>query len=103
MKTIVVNVKTTKEFDILIMRPTIWGNPFTIGKHGDRKQVVRMHYDWLKGIGSTKLFQVKRSEILYRLEELRGKVIACCCDPLPCHGHNYLILLGERENIYECR
>lgn len=40
MKCKVVHCKKSK-YDVYIGRPSIWGNPFTIGKDGTRKEVCK--------------------------------------------------------------
>ncbi len=73
--------------DINIGRPSIWGNPFVLGRHGNRAQVI----EWYER-------RVRNSPgLLKRLEELRGKVLACHCGPhQPCHGDVLVKLLKER-------
>ena len=53
-----------------------WANPFKIGQHGDRDQVIAAYREHLEHSPALKL----------RLPELRGKVLGCWCYPLPCHG-----------------
>jgi Domain of unknown function (DUF4326) len=53
-----------------------WANPFKLGKHGDRKQIIAAYRDYLDHSPVLKL----------RLPELRGKVLGCWCHPEPCHG-----------------
>lgn len=72
----IVHCKKTK-FDIYIGRPSVWGNPFTIGKDGDRMTVITKYRIWLES----------KPELIARAKsELRGKVLACWCTPLACHG-----------------
>ena len=74
---IVVNKKRTGNYDIFIGRPSKWGNPFIIGVHGNRKEVVRQYQLWL----------AENEKLLEALPELFGKRIACFCAPSLCHGH----------------
>ncbi len=57
-----------------------FANPFKIGRDGDRAAVVARYRAWL----------LARPDLLARLPELRGKVLACWCKQLtrdvPCHG-----------------
>ena len=85
MKTKVVNVKK-EQCDIYIGRPSIWGNPFEIGRDGTRKEVIKKHMKYPK----------KNKDLLSRMEILRGKKLGCFCKPKACHGDNYVKLL-ERE------
>ena len=75
--TTVVNKKHGDPFDIYIGRPSIWGNPFIIGRDGDRATVIRKYAAWL----------LMQPHLLARLGELQGNRLACFCAPLPCHGH----------------
>ena len=68
---------------VYIGRPSKWGNPFIIGRDGDRKTVVRKHQIWLQQSGD-----VSRDA----LEQLRGKDLVCFCAPEPCHGDALLQL-----------
>ena len=61
---------------VRIDRRTPWGNPFRIGRDGDRAQVIARYRVWIR-------FQ---PDLLARIPSLRGKVLACWCAPLPCHG-----------------
>lgn len=73
----VVHCKKSKAYDVYIGRPSLWGNPFTIGKDGTRAQVIVKYQAWLDA--NPNLKARARSE-------LRGKVLACWCKPLACHG-----------------
>ena len=57
---------------VSIMRGTPHGNPFVIGRHGDRETVIRR-------------FECEALPLM-NLEPLRGRDLLCCCWPLPCHG-----------------
>lgn len=69
---------------VYIGRPGPWGNPFVIGEHGDRAQVIAQYEAWL-------LAQPEMVERMRR--ELRGRDLVCWCAPLPCHGNIILRLL----------
>jgi hypothetical protein len=62
--------------DVYVGRPTKWGNPFVIGKDGNRDQVIAKYEAWIK----------TRPELMRALPELKGKVLACWCAPEACHG-----------------
>ncbi len=57
---------------IYVGRGSPWGNPFRIGKHGNRQQVIERF----------------RREVLSTLDltRLRGRHLVCFCSPLPCHA-----------------
>lgn len=63
---------------VYIGRPSPWGNPFAIGAHGSREEVIRKYEEWIL----TKPDLVKKAK-----EELRGKHLVCFCAPSACHGH----------------
>jgi hypothetical protein len=64
-------------FDVYIGRPTLWGNPFVIGKDGTRADVVRKYRAWIES----------RPDMIAKAKaELCGKVLACWCSPHACHG-----------------
>lgn len=62
---------------VYIGRPSPWGNPFEIGKDGNREDVIRLYREWLMA-QPTLVARVKR--------ELAGKDLICWCSPLACHG-----------------
>lgn len=61
---------------VYIGRPSKWGNPFVVGKHGTREQVIERYERWLLG----------NDALMAALPELRGKVLGCWCAPRACHG-----------------
>lgn len=65
---------------IYIGRGSAWGNPFVMGKDGDRNQVIAAHKEWLWQ-------QIEQGQVsLEALAALKGKDLVCFCAPLPCHG-----------------
>jgi hypothetical protein len=75
MKTIVVHCKKAA-FDIYIGRPSKFGNPFKIGRDGNRAQVIEKYRAWISS----------QSELLAEVKKLKGKRLGCWCKPLACHG-----------------
>ena len=71
---------------VRIDRRTKWGNPFVVGKHGTREEVIAKFEAWLRG--QPKLLEAAR-------RELRGKDLVCWCHPRPCHGDVLLRLANE--------
>ncbi len=71
---------------VYIGRPGPFGNPFVIGEHGDRAEVLGRYEAWL----ATQPALVERIR-----RELPGKDLVCWCAPLPCHGNIILRLLDE--------
>lgn len=73
---LVVHCKRSK-FDVYIGRPSLWGNPFVIGKNGDRSNVIRLYTDWI----------MSQPDLVKRVKtELKGKILGCWCSPSACHG-----------------
>ena len=65
---------------VRIDRRTRWGNPFVIGRHGSRDEVIERYRTWLWG-------KIERGEIApAELAALNGKTLFCHCAPRPCHG-----------------
>lgn len=100
MNELIVHCKKSP-FDVYIGRPSIWGNPFTIGIDGDRKEVIRKHKEWLQtgnSFGNVLATERKRQAVLARIKELRLKTLGCWCNEgEECHG-DYLVELANKEN-----
>ena len=84
-RTTVVNMKHTKEYDVRIDRWSKWGNPFRIGKDGDRQEVVEKYMEYII---------MERPDLMEALPELEGKVLGCWCKPKLCHGDALIKLIG---------
>jgi hypothetical protein len=68
--------KRLEAFDVYIGRPSKWGNPFEIGKHGTRIEVITKYEEYL----------LNSPSLMDALHELKGKKLGCYCKPMPCHG-----------------
>ena len=62
---------------VYIGRGSKWGNPFVIGRDGDRDDVIDLYYDYL--MDTPELLSATKTE-------LRGKDLVCFCKPKACHG-----------------
>ena len=71
---LVVHCKKAK-FDVYCGRPSKWGNPFVIGKDGNRAEVIEKFRAYL----------LANKYLMSCLWELRGKILACWCAPDACH------------------
>lgn len=69
---------------VSIMRPGPGGNPFVLGRDGNRDQVC----DKFERFFRSNLPLQRWCE-----ETLRGKDLVCCCAPRRCHGQTYLDFL----------
>lgn len=63
--------------DVYIGRPSAFGNPFKIGRDGDREEVIKKFRAWLHV--NPYLMRLAR-------RELAGKTLGCWCAPHTCHG-----------------
>ena len=61
---------------VYIGRPSKWGNPFAVGKHGQRGDCIGLYERWLR----------ENAALFAALDELRGLVLGCWCAPRACHG-----------------
>jgi hypothetical protein len=84
MRKLVVNVRNS-QYDVYIGRGSKWGNPFVIGKDGNRNDVCKKYEQYL----------LSRQDLVAALPELKGKVLGCYCAPLACHG-DLLSFLANR-------
>ena len=80
----VVNLRH-EEYDVLIARPSKWGNPFQIGRDGDRERVIKLY----------EFHVCRRPDLLAALPEMAGQRLGCHCKPEACHGDVLLKLLHE--------
>lgn len=65
---------------VYVGRPSKWGNPYILGKHGNRQQVVQMFCEYLRS--ATNL----EGGVPLAVQELRGKDLVCWCAPKRCHA-----------------
>lgn len=79
---------------VVVARPSPWGNPFVVGKHGTRAECVHLFKLMLTGsICVSKDHATSDAQLAYlkhagtNLEQLRGKNLACWCTlDGPCHA-----------------
>ncbi len=57
-------------------RPSKWGNPFYIGRDGNRDEVCEKYRDWI----------LTQPKLMASLHTLAGRRIACFCAPKRCHA-----------------
>ncbi|MHA2281538.1 MAG: DUF4326 domain-containing protein [Promethearchaeota archaeon] len=88
MPTRVVHCKRA-DYDVYIGRPSKWGNPFSLGKDGDRTEVIEKYKDYLRS--RPDLIEDAR-------KELRGKTLGCWCSPQLCHG-DVLAFVAEGNDV----
>lgn len=85
-------------YDLYIGRGSDWGNPYKIGRDGDRGEVLAKYKQYLlRGEGR---------HLLARIGELEGLTLGCFCSPdggltaedeTHCHGQLLLQLVARRR------
>jgi hypothetical protein len=61
---------------VYIGRGSKWGNPFRIGRDGERVAVIAKYERWL----------AEQHHLLRALDELSGRDLVCFCAPRSCYG-----------------
>ena len=77
-----------ESYDVYIGRPSIWGNPYEIGRDGSREQVIEKYREYVLG----------NPRLMGLLPTLHGKILGCWCKPKACHGDVLIQLLKEMED-----
>lgn len=88
-KVVRINRSERQPNTMYIGRPTIWGNPFVIGRDGNREQVIAKYKEYIESKPELK----EKARIF-----LKGKDLACFCAPLACHGDVLLTIANEGES-----
>lgn len=91
-----------EQYDLYIGRGSDWGNPYKIGRDGDRREVLGKYKEYLlRGEGRT---------LLERIGELEGLTLGCYCAPrggltaddeTHCHGQLLLQLVARRRAVLQ--
>lgn len=76
-----------EKYDVYIGRGSKWGNPFVIGKDGNREGVILKY----------KKYITNNQELINALPELKNKTLGCWCKPKACHG-DVLKSMIEKES-----
>lgn len=74
---------------VWIGRGTPWGNPFVLGRDGERGEILYRYRKWLEEKPPRYFDDVRR--------RLAGKVLVCVCAPKACHGEFLLAIIDGRE------
>ncbi|MGD2065581.1 MAG: DUF4326 domain-containing protein [Candidatus Bathyarchaeota archaeon] len=78
--------KTAGPDAVYIGRGSPYGNPFVIGKHGNRDEVCDRYEAMLR----------ENPQLVARVKaELKGKDLVCFCAPKRCHGDTLLRIANE--------
>lgn len=81
-----VGVISTKD-RVYVGRPTKWGNPYLIGHHGTREEIIAKY----------RRFVLSNPELVASLPSLRGKDLVCWCAPFKCHADVLLELANGKD------
>jgi hypothetical protein len=76
---------------VYIGRPSKWGNPFVIGRHGNRWDVIAKYGEFLMG----------NPALLASIGELWEKDLVCWCHPELCHGDILVELARDKAFIIQ--
>lgn len=92
----VVNLRKD-DFDVYIGRPGTFGNPFIIGRDGNRDDVCDKHWEWL--FGRLDAPDGRKPPTISAIKaSCQGRRLGCFCAPKRCHGDNYVrICRGDYE------
>ena len=73
-------------YDVYIGRPGVWGNPFVVGRDGERETLIEKYREYL----------LNTPDLLLKIPSLQGKTLGCWCKPRACHG-DVLAELADRQ------
>lgn len=77
---------------VYIGRPTLLGNPYTIGRDGSRDEVVEKYREYFARM-------LRQPGFVDRVLRYVGDFdLACWCPPKPCHGEVILSWLNSLES-----
>lgn len=80
---------------VYIGRPSVLGNPYVIGQHGNRAQVIALYEQWLRGKLAEEGSNPQKREI-ERIKSLGVDIyLGCWCSPQRCHGDVIKKILEE--------
>lgn len=71
---------------VYVGRPSVFGNPFVVGKDGTREQVIKFYETWVHDQPRL-IDHIKKT--------LKGKDLVCFCAPLPCHADVLLKIAND--------
>ena len=76
---------------VYIGRPSLFGNPFVIGRDGDRAEVI----DRFREYAVDRCY--RDPAFRAAVASLHGRWLVCWCAPLPCHGQVLLELAAALQ------
>ena len=91
----VVNINN-ENYDVLIMRPTKWGNPYSY-KEGTLAEFKVENRE--ESIQKFEEYLLNNEELMLSLHGLKYKKIGCICKPKSCHGDIIKKYVDKLEDI----
>ena len=86
----IVNKKTYRGSGVYIGRPSLLGNPFYIGMHGTRDEVIAQYRVWLWQQIQARTAVFQELQRLAKQAQQGNLVLLCWCKDetreVPCHG-----------------
>lgn len=83
----IINKKKNKTSGgIYIGRPGLYGNPYSIGKDGNREEVIIKYKDYFDNEINLKGVFYENIIFLLELAKKDDLNLICWCNPLACHG-----------------
>lgn len=73
---------------VYVGRPSVYGNPFVVGKDGNASRCIAHYLQYLHGIHTmAREGDAAACRMMHKILELQGKNLACWCPPgKPCHA-----------------
>ena len=94
----VVNLRKEK-YEVYIGRGSIFGNPFIIGKDGNRQDVIKKYEEWIRKWMYNRAFFKHTSPLGHAIWTLpEDAVLGCYCAPKACHGDIIVKIWEELHN-----
>lgn len=75
---------------VYVGRPTVFGNPYIVGKDGKQGECVKLYRKWIRLPQQEALRERMRSE-------LKDKHLLCWCSPLPCHADVIMEIVNPQQ------
>jgi hypothetical protein len=99
MRTRVIHKRSEEFYDpadlVYIGRPSIFGNPFKIGRDGDREDVCSKYDSHFAERIQTD------PEFVKAVLALKGKILVCFCKPEMCHGDTIAAWVDEHDPMFD--
>ena len=94
-KTKRVSMKSGEPYDVYIGRPSEFGNPFSSKPSKYAKEIVHTRKE---SIAKFRHYLLNNPELLAKIQELRGKTLACWCNQnQSCHGDVIIEIINTRR------